>query len=128
MEYVGWIEETLELNYRMHCVIVLLCLWVFAKLEDSNSKVRKDRYGFVVANMQSANQEPSPNSFAFPTQCRQFFFSDDKKFTRTHGGDWKVLYATDVRGRRGDWHSGRPEIDILNLGRDSDFEGLQLRF
>jgi hypothetical protein len=25
VEYVGWIEEILELNYRSHCCIVVLC-------------------------------------------------------------------------------------------------------
>jgi hypothetical protein len=25
VEYLGWIEEILELNYGGHCVIVLLC-------------------------------------------------------------------------------------------------------
>jgi hypothetical protein len=44
MEYVRWIEEILEFNYRTHCVIVLLCSWVSAKLEDSNSKVRRDSF------------------------------------------------------------------------------------
>jgi hypothetical protein len=127
MEYVGWVEEILELNYRTHCVIVLLCSWVSANLEDANAKVLRDKYGFLLANMQFANSEPGPNAFAFPTQCRQVFFSDDKKFSRVHGGDWKVVYATDVRGRRGDWHSQRPDIGIIDFGRDSDFPGLQVR-
>jgi hypothetical protein len=127
MECVGWIEEILEFNYCTHYVIVLLCSWVPANLDDSNSKVRRDKYGFAMANMQSVNAEPGPNTFTFPTQCRQIFFSNNKKFSRSHGGDWKVVCGTDVRGRQGDWHSGHPEIEILNPGRDSDFEGLRLR-
>jgi hypothetical protein len=127
MEYVGWVEEILELNYRSHCVIVLLCSWVSAKLDDPNSKVLRDRYGFSLANLHSANSEPGPNTFAFPTQCRQVFFSNDQNYSRVHGGDWKVVCSTDVRGRRGDWHSARPDIEILYAGRDSDFEGLHLR-
>jgi hypothetical protein len=127
MEYVGWVEEILELNYRTHCVIVLLCSWVSANLHDANAKVQRDIYGFALANMHSANSEPGPNTFAFPTQCRQVFFSDDKKFSRIHGGDWKVVCGTDVRGRRGDWHSARPDIELLDSGRDSDFPGLQVR-
>jgi hypothetical protein len=71
MEYVGWIEEILELNYRSHCVILLMCSWVSTKLDDANSKMRRDRYDFAMANMQSANSEPGPNTFAFPTQCKQ---------------------------------------------------------
>jgi hypothetical protein len=126
MEYVGSVEEILELNYRTNCVIVLICSWVSAKLDDVNPKVRRDRYRFALANMQTANSEPGPNTFAFPTQCRHVFFSTDRKFTSTHGGDWKVVCGTDVRGRRGDWQNVRPDIEILDVGRDADYEGLKL--
>jgi hypothetical protein len=67
MEYVGWLEEILELNYRTYCV--LLYSWVSAKVDDVNSKVHRDRYGFALANMESANSESGPHTFAFPTQC-----------------------------------------------------------
>jgi hypothetical protein len=30
-EYLSWIEEILELNYRDHCVVVLACKWVKAR-------------------------------------------------------------------------------------------------
>jgi hypothetical protein len=131
MEYVGWIEEILELDHRSHYIIVLLCSWVPAKLDDINSKVRRDKYGFSMANLQAVNSDPGPNTFSFPTQCRQVFFSDEKNYSASHGGDWKVVslvYGTDVRGRRGDWHNLRPDIKILDVGRDSDFEGLRLQF
>jgi hypothetical protein len=39
MEYVGWVQEILELDYRSHYIIVLLCSWMPAKLDDINSKV-----------------------------------------------------------------------------------------
>jgi hypothetical protein len=126
MEYVGWLEEILELNYRTYCV--LLYSWVSAKVDDVNSKVHRDRYGFALANMESANSESGPHTFAFPTQCWQVFFSNDKKFTEVHGGDWKVVCGTDIRGRQGDWHNQRPDVEILEPGRDLDFPGLQLRF
>jgi hypothetical protein len=32
MEYVGWVEEILELNYRSHYIIVLICSWVSTNL------------------------------------------------------------------------------------------------
>lgn len=38
-EYVGWIEEILELNYCSHCCIVLIYSWVPATLDLTNNKV-----------------------------------------------------------------------------------------
>jgi hypothetical protein len=81
-----------------------------------------------MANLQAANSDLCQNIFFFPMQCRQVFFSDDKKYSATHGGDWKVVCGTDVRGRRRDWHNVQLDIEILDVGRDSDFEGLRLRF
>jgi hypothetical protein len=125
VEYVGWIHEIIELNYRSHCCIVLLCSWVPARMEASNSKVVRDRYGFAMVNLQSP-MTLGPNSFAFPTQCQQVFFSDDVLYSGVHGGDWKVVCGTTVRGRRGDLDYERPEMQILNPGRDADWKGLRL--
>jgi hypothetical protein len=69
VQYVGWIEEILEFNYGSHCCIVLLCSWVPAKVQPTNPKVIRDRYGFVLTNLQSP-LKPGANSFAFPTQCQ----------------------------------------------------------
>jgi hypothetical protein len=125
MEYVGWIQEILELDYRSHCYIVLLYSWIPAKLEASNPKVVQDRYGYALANLQSP-MTLGQNSFAFPTQCQQVFFSDDVEYSGLHGVDWKVVCGTTVRGRRGESDYERPEIDILNPGRAVDWEGLRL--
>jgi hypothetical protein len=35
-----------------------------------------------------------------------------------------VICTTDIRGRRGDLEYELPEIEILNPGRDADWEGL----
>jgi hypothetical protein len=37
-----------------------------------------------------------------------------------------VVCDTDVRGRHGDPNTERPEIEILNHKRDSDWEGLKI--
>jgi hypothetical protein len=37
-----------------------------------------------------------------------------------------VVCGTDMRGRRGDPDTERPEIEILNPKRDSDWEGLKI--
>jgi hypothetical protein len=44
-------------------------------------------------------------SFAFFGQCQQVFYADDVHCNGTHGGDWKVVCGTNVRGRRGDYEN-----------------------
>jgi hypothetical protein len=72
MEYAGWIEEILELNYRSHCCIVLLCSWIPAKVVPGNTKILQDKYGFAVGNF-VRTMPPGLDSFAFSTQCKQVF-------------------------------------------------------
>jgi len=43
------------------------------------------------------------------------------------GGDWKVVYGTKVRGRHGDSNWEKTDIEILVVGRDSNFEGLRVQ-
>jgi hypothetical protein len=66
MEYVGWIEDILELDYTSHCCIVLLCSWIPAKLIPANTKMVTDKYGFAIGNF-FKTMPPGPDSFAFPT-------------------------------------------------------------
>jgi hypothetical protein len=54
------------------------------------------------------------------------FFSDDPLYNEGRNGDWKVICSTDIRGHRGDASSTRPNIGILNTGRDSDYWGLRV--
>ena len=123
-EYVGWVEEIIELNYRSHCCIVLLCSWIPGSQDIMNAKVERDRYGFVVGNF-SRPMHVGPKSFTFPTQCQQVFFSNDEKLNVERGGDWKVVCGTNVRGRRGNLDMYRANIEMLALGRDEDFDGLK---
>ena len=85
----------------------------------------RERYGFTIANF-SRTLPLGLNSFAFPTHCEQVFFSYDLERTRIHGGEWKVVYGTEVRGRRTDTKMANTEIDILFFGRDAQFEGLRV--
>jgi hypothetical protein len=127
MEYVGWFEETLELDYRSHCCIVLFCSWIPTKLVASNTKMLQDKYGFAVGNFERT-MPPGPDSFAFPTQCQQVYFSDDINFNAAHGGEWKVILGTDIRGRCCDTQpTSRPDIQVLAAGRDNDFAGLRIQ-
>ena len=93
-EYVGWIEEILELEYRSTCVVVLLCSWVKAKMGGASPTMKRDQHGF-----QSMNFAPNcilplgPHSFAFPIHIQQVFFAADE-------GPWKVVCKADVQGNR----------------------------
>jgi hypothetical protein len=49
-QYVGWIQEILELNYRSYYCIVLVCSWIPVDLDETNTKVVKDKYGFALGN------------------------------------------------------------------------------
>jgi hypothetical protein len=124
-EYVGWIEEILELDYRNHCCIVLVCSWIPGNFSGTNPKVVRDDYEFTIGNF-ARTMPLGPDSFAFPTQCVQVFFSDDIDRNERCGGDWKVICGTDVRGRMGDLSVGKPEIALLAAGQDSDFSGLRV--
>ena len=73
MEYVGWIEEILELNYQSHCCIILLCLWIPAKLVLGNTKMIQEKYGFAVGNF-VRTMPPGPDSFTFAMQSAKYFF------------------------------------------------------
>ena len=99
-EYVGWVEEIIELDYRNHCCVVFLCSWIPGSQLIPNAKVERDRYKFLVGNF-NRPMHVGPKSFAFPTQCQQVFFSNDENRNVERGGDWKVICGTRVRGRRG---------------------------
>jgi hypothetical protein len=73
VEYVGWVEEILELNYRSHCCIVVIYSWILGALGIRNAKVEKDKYGFLLENF-IRTMPVGMKSFAFPTQCQQCFF------------------------------------------------------
>jgi hypothetical protein len=123
-EYVGWVEEILELNYRSHYCIVLVCSWIPRAQNIRHPKLERDRYGFVLGNF-GTTMVVGPKSFAFPTQCQQLFFSNDEKWNEEQGGDWKVISRTDVRSRGGNLDMYQPDIEMLALDRDVDFEGFQ---
>lgn len=119
-DYVGYIEEILELDYRNHCTTVLLCDWVSNSHDVRHPNVQRDKYGFTVANFNHMDGKVHEDSFAFPLHCQQVFFSDDPSRR-----GWKVVCRTDVRGRRQQLHSGHAVNNVTNVGRDAMFAGLQ---
>jgi hypothetical protein len=115
----------LELNYWSNCSIVLIYSWIPTDLDETNSKVVKDKYGFALGNFQTT-LSLERISFVFPIQCHQVFFLDDPFYNGGTNGDWEVICGTDVRSHYGDATSSTSDIKILNVGRDSDFWGLRV--
>ena len=90
-----------------------------------NPKVICDEYEFILENF-IHTMPLYQDSFAFPTQYIQVFYSNDKHRNTGSGNDWKVICGTNMRGRRGDVSIARSEIAMLVVGQDSDFKGLRI--
>ena len=112
-EYVGYIEEILVLDYRNHCVTVLVCDWVRGTQDARFPSIQQDRYGFSLANFNHMDGTVHADSFAFPLHYQQVFFSDD-----TQRPGWKVICRTDVRGRRRRGHAPVTTPDMVQLHND----------
>ena len=120
-EYVGYIEEILELDYRNHCTTVLVCNWVRVSGADlRHPTIKKDKYGFTIANFNRMDGKVHADSFAFPFHCQQVFFAND-----TQRPGWKVVCRTDVRGRRGQLQVNEREHVLTDVGVDDAFVGLR---
>ena len=73
VEYIGYVEEILELNYGTTCVIVLLCNWVRGNHRGAGATMKHDDYGFTLVNFN--HMLPiSEDFFAFPIHIEQVFF------------------------------------------------------
>ena len=120
-DYVGYIEEILELDYRNHCITVLVCDWVRASRDARSPNIVRDKYGFTLANFNHMDGKVHADSFAFPLHCQQVFYSDDP-----HKRGWKVVCRTDVRGRWTEPQFAMTISNVLHIGHDADFDGLQL--
>ena len=120
-DYVGYIEEILELNYRNHCTTILVCNWIQGMRDVCFSHVQRDRYGFTIANFNHMDDNVHANSFAFPLHCQQVFFSDDP-----HRSRWKIVCRTEVRSRRGQMEVNQSIPSEIDVENDADFDGLQL--
>jgi hypothetical protein len=98
MEYVGEIEGILELNYCRHCIVVLVCNHVKANYQGENTIIRKDKWGFSLADFEQ-KLGCCKESFTFSKHCKQVFFLNSHKLP-----SWKVVLRNEVCGRR-EWRS-----------------------
>lgn len=119
-EYVGYIDEILELDYRNHCTTVFVCDWVRPTTDARSPNMKRDEYGFLMANFNHMDGRVHSNSFAFPMHCQQVFFSEDP-----YRPGWKIVCRVDVRGRRRPLPQGGSGGAMLDIGDDMHFVGLQ---
>ncbi len=73
LEYVGQVEEILELDYGTPCVIVLFCNWVKANYKGTRTTMKQDEYGFTLVNYNEMFPF-SKDSFAFFINVEQILF------------------------------------------------------
>lgn len=121
LEYIGKVEEILELDYGSFQVVVLYCNWVVANMVGRTSAtMKRDPYGFTLVNFDRLIPF-SAQSFAFPLHIEQVFFADD-----INNPGWKVVLRKEVRGVRVESSKdAMPEIQCLSLGNDTEHAGLQ---
>jgi hypothetical protein len=121
VEYVGHIEEILELNYRRHCLVVLVCDFVKANYVGENATIKKDKWGFTLANYDRRFGRICRDSFTFPRHCEQVFYSNARE-----SPGWRVVLRKEVRGRRVvPNNESETEPELFQMGQDEDFEGLR---
>jgi len=121
LEYIGQILEILGIDYSGYCVLLLVCDWMEANYRGRNATVKKDEWGFTMANFGSLVPY-GYESLAFPIHYHQMFFSDDEDEP-----GWKVVMRIEVRGHRVDSEmDDKEDLEIFAMGRDFDFEGLRV--
>ncbi len=121
MEYVGWVENILELNYKVLNTIVLLCNWVKVNYVASSTIVKQNEYGFTLVNF--ASIIPISNqSFGFPLHVDQIFFPSDPKER-----GWKIILWKEPYGRHviDNVQIDLREFDMFKLQNDDAYAGLQ---
>ncbi len=93
LEYVGWVKEILELNYKVLKNITFLCNWLKENYSGNSTTMKKDKYDFTFVNF--ASLIPISNQFfAFPLHVKQVFFAKDPKESGS-----KVVLHKDPHGR-----------------------------
>jgi len=92
--YYGKIVEILELNYDWVKPIVLLCDWVEPIRRGPTTCMKEDKYGYTSVKLNRVMRRSS-NSFVFPLQVPQIFFSESH-----HKEVWSVVLYVESRSIR----------------------------
>ena len=78
-EYVGYIDEILELDHRNHCTTMLVCDWVCPSQDPRHPNITQDQYGFTIASFNRMDCKVHSTSFAFPLHCQHVFSNDPRR-------------------------------------------------
>ena len=119
VEYVGWVEEIIGVDYGKFELLLLYCKWVQATWSGPRATMKRDEYGFTFVKFEHTIPYSS-DSFAFPLHAQQVFFVDDVAHPR-----WKVVLRKEPRSARVPCTAkGRPYLDCLSLHNDGSHQGL----
>jgi hypothetical protein len=119
VEYVGWVEEIIGVDYGKFELLVLYCKWVQATWIGPRATMKKDEYGFTLVKFDRTIPYSS-DSFAFPLHAQQVFFVDDV----AHPG-WKVVLRKEARSARVTSMDKRtPDLHCLSFRDDAENQGL----
>ena len=78
LEYVGWMEEILAVNYDRYELVVLYFNWVMTNMVGNNPTMNRDDYGFSLV-IYNRLMSLSIKSFTFQLHVEQVLFVDDIK-------------------------------------------------
>ena len=119
LEYVGWVEEIISVDYDKFEVVVLYCTWARANRSGARAIMKSDEYGFTLFKFDRLIPY-STDSFAFPLHVQQVFFVDD-------GGNdgWKIVLRKEPRSCRVPSKvDGGPNLQALQIGSSAEHQGL----
>ena len=120
LEYVGWVDEIISVDYGKYEVVVLYCTWAQANKRGARATMKCDEYGFTLFRFDRLIPY-SVDSFAFPLHVQQVFFVDDEENT-----EWKIVLRRQPRAARVDSRDGgRHELQSVKLGKVGEHAGLR---
>ena len=76
LEYVGWVEVILSIEYGLLELVVLYCNWEVANMKGHGATMKHNEFGFNTINFERLILY-SAQSFAFPLHIKQVFFAPD---------------------------------------------------
>jgi hypothetical protein len=76
LEYIGWVDEIIGVDYGKFELLVLYCTWVQTNRTGARAIMKRDEYGFTLIKFYRRIPY-SADLFAFPLQVQQVFFVDE---------------------------------------------------
>ena len=94
VHFVGKLQEIFVLDYGTLRPCIMKCKWVEPVWLGPNATMKKDEFGFTLVKI-GRIEGVGPNSFVFPTQVNQVFFSRCPEST-----EWVAVLNVTPRARR----------------------------